>query len=178
MNALQDHENIQKKIDAGHIYDILVDRKCKIDPVGMIAYSIYKKSKIEHIEKQRGKQKSITPKQWRDSHCTPTYLNGLLEDAQGFLDDYIEIVQEEYRSKLEESFKEREKSIEDIKAKCPNKTNIFWQYLHGVFQNCIAAVFIIFIVYGISKLIGENKLEIRVVPTNTSSQTNSPSQNK
>jgi len=68
--------DISKKEKKNYAYFNLVDQSQPNDFIGMVAYSLYKKSKVEYIQKYRKEHSGKSPdeetmNEWQKSQCTP-----------------------------------------------------------------------------------------------------------
>ncbi len=143
------------------IYNQLV--KDEDDFIGMVAYAIYKKCKVEYIEKFE-EEKGRTPTDeelisFHSSSCLATVVSGYEKQAidlirrfsDNLLANEVEEVENEYDGILFEVTQEHEAELEKREAefakkilelKGPTPVKQFWS---GVFQSIVAA-FLIFLV--------------------------------
>lgn len=139
------------------IYTKLVEETDDEKIIGIIAYAIYKQSKIEWIKKfikENGKKP--TEEDFNNFYkiiSTDTNLNGFKTQAYDFLNEYLEVMQEEIekevQQKIQQIYDTFEEKIHDIEKKYQKKfekrlkqeldPSTKKAYLHSIIQNIIAS---------------------------------------
>jgi len=166
--------DISGKEKRNYAYFQLVDQEQPNDFIGMIAYTIYKKNKVEYITKFRNNHNGSAPtdeqlSEWQQSQCTTQQLELYKERATtiitAFINDIIDskhlalkeneennIKQRELLDKREKELEEKEKSIKKRESKvklmekiCPSNKNKIGTYIYGVSQSFIATLLYVII---------------------------------
>lgn len=144
--------------ETNFLFDSLV--KSEEDVLGMIAYSVYKRSKIAYIKKYQSEHQGSEPpsedlSKWRGAHCTDTTCQSFVTNAEVLLNNYSEKLissknlklkeikqreqilkeQEEGIRKRDKELKEKERNARKIKDICPQKQH----YFLGVSQSLVAS---------------------------------------
>jgi DNA-binding transcriptional MerR regulator len=125
--------------------------------IGIIAYAIYKQSKIEWVKnfiKEQGKNPTeIDFNNFYKIISTETNLNGFKTQAYDFLNEYLDVMQEEIEEEAQEKIQQLkqnfEKKIKEIEKKYQKEFEERLKseldpatkkaYFHSILQNIIAS---------------------------------------
>ncbi|WP_017495059.1 hypothetical protein [Flavobacterium sp. WG21] len=121
-----------------YIYSKLVEQDS--DLIGHIAYSLYKKSKIEYIEKKKSEGETLTDIQlmpFNDFSSSESSIDSYKIKAELILQGFIEnILEEELKNTKEQAVNQQSEILKEIiKPITPN-------FMSGVWQNVVAALII------------------------------------
>jgi ABC-type antimicrobial peptide transport system permease subunit len=131
-----------------HIYQLLV--KNDNDLVGIIAYSIYKKQKIQHIEEF----KELHKKAPTDDDLVPfnnissnkTSIEGYRIKAENILEEFLNIILEKHKEDVNRYYKDNNIQIlESVIDKLVPKSK-FKRFLTGVYQSAVGSILFVFII--------------------------------
>lgn len=131
-----------------HIYRNLV--KKDNDLVGIIAYSIYKKQKIQHIEELKDLNKTdptdadLIP--FNNISSNATSIEGYRIKAENILEEFLNIILEKHKADVDQYYKDNntkllESVIHDIIPK--SKTR---RFLNGVYQSVAGSILFLFVI--------------------------------
>ncbi|GIQ58895.1 hypothetical protein Flavo103_20310 [Flavobacterium collinsii] len=121
-----------------YIYSKLVEQDS--DLIGHIAYSLYKKSKIEYIEKKKSEGETLTDIQlmpFNDFSSSESSIDSYKIKAELIIQGFIEnILEEELKNTKEQAVNQQSEILKEIiKPITPN-------FMSGVWQNVVAALII------------------------------------
>lgn len=144
------------------------------DYIGRIAYTLYKKNKIDFIVNFKNKNNGEKPsdaqlEEWQENECLPNKIESYKKEAERITNDFVNILRKNKETYLDKRKRDLDQREEDIKDKTKNlnrrENNIkqrekFCQvnkkgaFGIGLLQNIIASFIFIFIcwlilVYGL-----------------------------
>lgn len=115
--------NLTDKEKSRFMYHNLISQEG--DFIGMIAYGLYKKNKIDFIVSFKNKNQGKYPsneelKDYQDQQCLPNQINMIRENATHLFNDFLNILTEQEEEKIKQKRTElnlREKTIKGKERK-------------------------------------------------------------